>query len=207
MNTSNLPKIETLVTAAASLATVALIFRSIANDLIPDTLQDHIYSTFRKTLARFSSQLTIIIEEFDGLTANQMFQAANLYLGSNLSRSTRRIKVNKPEKEKNLTVSIDRDQELIEIYKGVKLKWVLVSQTTGKPVNSDNKRNLRSEVRYFELSFNLKYRDMVLSSYLPYILNKANAIREEKKTLKLHTVDYHGTDYWGSINFDHPAEF
>ncbi|KAF2293301.1 hypothetical protein GH714_000004 [Hevea brasiliensis] len=48
---------------------------------------------------------------------------------------------------------------------------------------------------------------MVLSSYLPYILQKAKEIREEKKTLKLHTVDYNGTDYWGSINFHHPAKF
>ncbi|XWS14542.1 hypothetical protein CRYUN_Cryun35bG0018800 [Craigia yunnanensis] len=48
---------------------------------------------------------------------------------------------------------------------------------------------------------------MVLSSYLPYILQKAKEIKEEKKTLKLHTVDYNGTDYWGSINLDHPASF
>ncbi|KAK6256779.1 hypothetical protein QUC31_000238 [Theobroma cacao] len=48
---------------------------------------------------------------------------------------------------------------------------------------------------------------MVLGSYLPYILHKAKEIREEKKSLKLHTVDYNGTDYWGTINLDHPATF
>lgn len=25
--------------------------------------------------------------------------------------------------------------------------------------------------------------------------------------MKLHTVDYNGTDYWGSVNLDHPATF
>lgn len=48
---------------------------------------------------------------------------------------------------------------------------------------------------------------MVLSSYLPYILHTAKAIREEKKTVKLHTIDYNGTDYWNSINLNHPATF
>ncbi|KAK3231664.1 hypothetical protein Dsin_003545 [Dipteronia sinensis] len=48
---------------------------------------------------------------------------------------------------------------------------------------------------------------MVMSSYLPYILQQGKDIREEKKAMKLHTVDYNGTDYWGSITFDHPASF
>ncbi|KAF2293304.1 hypothetical protein GH714_000024 [Hevea brasiliensis] len=140
-----------------------------------------------------------------------MFQAANLYLGSNLSPKTRRVKVNKPEKEKELAVTIDRDQELVDVFKGVKLKWVLISSHIEMPAASNKKRHdsalPRSELRFFELSFHEKYRDMVLSSYLPYILQKAKEIREEKKTLKLHTVDYNGTDYWGSINFHHPAKF
>ncbi|XP_065847759.1 AAA-ATPase At3g50940-like [Euphorbia lathyris] len=211
MNTPNLPKLQTVLTAATSLAASAIVFRSIAKELIPNTLQQNLHSIFQKFLIRFSSQITIIIEEFDGLTANQMFQAANLYLGSNLSRSTRRIKVNKPEKEKELQVTIDRDQQLVEVFEGVKFNWVLVSHNTENLVTLDKKHNhgafLRSEVRYFELSFHEKHREMVLCSYLPYILCKAKTIREEKKTLKLHTIDYNGTDYWGSVNFDHPANF
>lgn len=47
----------------------------------------------------------------------------------------------------------------------------------------------------------------MLGSYLPYIQQQAKAIREERKTVKLHTIDYNGTDYWSSINLDHPATF
>ncbi|WCJ35221.1 P-loop containing nucleoside triphosphate hydrolases superfamily protein [Euphorbia peplus] len=208
METSNHPKLQTILTAA----TASVFLLRIAKDLIPNPLQDHLYSLFRKSLTRFSSHITVVIEEFDGLTPNHMFQAANFYLGTNLSPRTTRIKVNKPEKEKELLVSIDRDQELVEFFQGVKLNWLLVSRDSEKPVHFDTKKRnngafLRSEVRYFELSFKKKHKDMVLSSYLPYILDKAKAIKEEKKTLKLHTIDYHGTDYWGSINFDHPATF
>lgn len=111
----------------------------------------------------------------------------------------------------NYLVYIIRDQELVDVYKGVKLKWVLVSSPIDKPV-SNRKSNRsdafsRSEARRFELSFHKKHRDRVLSSYLPYILQQAKAIREERKTVKLHTIDYNGTDYWSSINLDHPATF
>ncbi|KAJ9186547.1 hypothetical protein P3X46_002106 [Hevea brasiliensis] len=176
---STLPKIETVLSTAAS----AILFCSIARNLIPQAVEEYLHSTLQNISARFSSQLTVIIEEFEGLAVNQMFQAANLYLGSNLSPKTRR----------ELAVTIDRDQELVDVFKGVKLKWVLISSHIEMPVASNKKRHdsalPRSELRCFELSFHEKYRDM------------------EKKTLKLHTVDYNGTDYWGSINFHHPAKF
>ncbi|OMO71332.1 hypothetical protein COLO4_28294 [Corchorus olitorius] len=139
-----------------------------------------------------------------------MFHAANLYLGENLSSSTQRVKINKPENEEELRLTTDNNQELIDVFKGVKLKWVLLSSRIQKSVS--NKRNSSSgsgiskeETWYFELSFHKKHREIVLSSYLPYVLQKAKEIREEKKTLKLHSVDYNGTDYWGSIKLDHPA--
>ncbi|ONI32604.1 hypothetical protein PRUPE_1G375300 [Prunus persica] len=198
----NLPSPKTILSAAASLAASAILFRTIANDLIPDVVQNSFYSRLQK----LSSQITVVVEELDGLTPNEMFEAANLYLGTLLSTSTRRIKVNKPEKEKQLLVTIDKNQGLVDCFKGVNFKWVLVSSQ--KPAsNGKREDHSQSEVRQLELSFHKKHRDMVLSSYLPYILNKSKEIKEERKVVKLHTVDYNGTDYWGSINLDHPATF
>ncbi|BFG17760.1 hypothetical protein CerSpe_040340 [Prunus speciosa] len=198
----NLPSPKTILSAAASLAASAILFRTIANDLIPDVVQNSFYSRLQK----LSSQITVVVEELDGLTPNEMFEAANLYLGTLFSTSTRRIKVNKPEKEKQLLVTIDKNQGLVDCFKGVNFKWVLV--TSQKPASNDKREDhSQSEVRQLELSFHKKHRDMVLSSYLPYILNKSKEIKEERKVVKLHTVDYNGTDYWGSINLDHPATF
>lgn len=75
-----------------------------------------------------------MIEESDGLTVNQMFHSANVYLGNKLSSSTRRIKVQKQEKEKSLDVSLDRNQELVDRFNGAKMKWVMVSSRVQKPV-------------------------------------------------------------------------
>ncbi|XVE56090.1 hypothetical protein DITRI_Ditri03aG0209200 [Diplodiscus trichospermus] len=210
-STKKIPSYEALLSATASLTASAILLRTIANDFIPDAIKDPFFLHLQKISSSLSSQLTVVIEESDGLTANQMFHAANLYLGDNLSSATPRVKVNKPEKEKGLQVTTDKNQEMIDVFKGVKLKWVLLSSSRTRKSVPNKKSNtngmLKEEIWYFELSFHKKNREMVLSSYLPYILQKAKEIKEEKKTLKLHTVDYNGTDYWGSINLDHPANF
>lgn len=139
-----------------------------------------------------------------------MFEAASVYLARKLSPSTLRIKVHKPQKEKELAVAIDTDQELVDFYKGVKFGWVLASSRIDM-LDSNKKSNQnrlsRPELRRFKLRFHKQHRDMALSSYLPYILQQAKAITEETKTVKIHTIDYNGTDYWSSINLNHPATF
>ncbi|CAK9317267.1 unnamed protein product [Citrullus colocynthis] len=206
----SLPSARTILSVVASLTASAVLLRSFYNELIPDAVRDYFFARLHDFSSRFSSQLIIIIEELDGLTANQMFNAANVYLGTKLSSSSRRIKVHKPEKEKELAVTIDRNQELIDIFEGVNFKWVLVSSRIEKPISSKNRdgnAHERSDMRHFELSFHKKHRDMALRFYLLHILREANAIRDEKKVVKLHTIDYSGTDYWGSIDLNHPATF
>ncbi|KAK8647116.1 hypothetical protein V6N13_120873 [Hibiscus sabdariffa] len=120
-----------------------------------------------------------------------------------------RVKVNKPDKERGFQLVTDKNQELFDLFRGVKLKWVLLSSSRNHRLyKSDTEYGiLKEEMWYFELSFHKKNREMVISSYLPYILEKAKEIKERKKTLKLHTVDYYGSDFWGSVNLDHTASF
>uniref|UniRef100_A0A7N2KSU8 AAA+ ATPase domain-containing protein n=1 Tax=Quercus lobata TaxID=97700 RepID=A0A7N2KSU8_QUELO len=162
---------KTIVSVATSLTASALLFRTIANNVIPTAVHDYFSSNLQKLSTCFSSQLTLVIQEFDGLIADHMFEAANVYLGEKLSPLTSRIKAD--------------------------------SNSRG----NEEEEFASSEIRHFELSFHKKHRDMVLRSYLPYILQKAKAVGEEKKIVKLHTIDYNSTDYWSSINLDHPATF
>ncbi|KAH1064967.1 hypothetical protein J1N35_029954 [Gossypium stocksii] len=203
-----MPSYEAILSATASLTASVILLRTIANDFIPESIKNRLFLHLHKISSSLSSQLTVVIEESDGLTANQVFHAANVYLGEKLSSSTPRIKVKKPEKEKVLQVTTDKNQEIVDVFEGVKLKWVLLSTSRNHVLKKNNKNGvLKEEIRYFELSFHKQNREMVLGSYLPYLLQKAKEIKEKNKTLKLHTVDYNGTDYWGSINLDHPASF
>ncbi|CAN0875016.1 AAA-ATPase At3g50940 [Linum grandiflorum] len=210
-----LSEAQLLFSTAASLAGSALLFRSTVYNLLPDTLTGYLSSRINRLTTGISSQLTVVIHDSDGLTPNQMFAAANLYLAAKLSQSTARIKVNKLDKEKALDVTIDCNEELVHLFKGAKMKWSLSSSLVSSnsvPFSSRAGSGMhttfvRPEVHHFELTFHKKYRKLVLGTYLPHILAEAKSIREAKKTLKLHTIDYNGIDYWGSIVFDHPATF
>jgi chaperone BCS1 len=54
--------------------------------------------------------------------------------------------------------------------------------------------------------------DLVLNSYLPHIVKEAKSMKQEKKTLKIFTMDYDNlycnlADAWTPTNLDHPATF
>ncbi|KAL0438514.1 UNVERIFIED_CONTAM: protein HYPER-SENSITIVITY-RELATED 4 [Sesamum latifolium] len=196
-----------VLTAAASVAASIILLKSIANDLIPHQIHTYFSSSLHKLSSRLSSHLTVVIEEFDGLTSNHMFEASNVYLGTKISPSTQRIKVNKPEKDQEFSVTVDKNQEIIDFHGGIKFKWLLQSSAIKHSAQGGKNSNPRTELRYFELSFHKKHKDSALKVYLPYILRRAKEIKEETRTVRLHTVDYNGTDYWSSVELNHPATF
>ncbi|CBI27587.3 unnamed protein product, partial [Vitis vinifera] len=59
------------------------------------------------------------------------------------------------------------------------------------------------EARSMELSFPKKNMDRILSSYLPYVVERSKAFIEENKVLKLYS--YGGS--WESTNLHHPSTF
>ncbi|ESR48283.1 hypothetical protein CICLE_v10003104mg, partial [Citrus x clementina] len=68
-----------------ALVTSAVVYRTIPDTLIPDSVSDYFHSRFQNFLIHFRSQVPIIIEEFDGLNQNNIFDAANIYLGTKLN--------------------------------------------------------------------------------------------------------------------------
>ncbi|EXC35431.1 putative mitochondrial chaperone bcs1 [Morus notabilis] len=213
---TNLATAKTVLTTAASVAATAMVARSIVQDYLPYEFQELLFSGIRKLFSRFSSQMTMVIEEFDGLVNNQIYEAAETYLGGKISPSTQRLKVSKPEKEHNFTITVEKNETIVDVFNGVKFRWILVCRQVESNANGfynprDLNSTLRKEVRSFELSFNKKYVDMVLKSYLPQIMRESKSAKQEKKTLKIFTVDpeglYNIADAWISTNLDHPATF
>ncbi|PON99596.1 Spastin [Trema orientale] len=212
---TNLATAKTILSTAASVAATAMLVRSIVQDFMPHEFQDLIFSGVRNFFNRFSTQMTMVIDEFDGLVNNQIYEAAELYLGGKVSNSTQRLKVSKPEKEKSFTIAMERDETISDVFDGVKFTWVLVCrQVESKSFYNPRDLNstLRSEVRSFELAFHKKHLDLVLKSYLPHILRESKLAQQDKKTLKIFTVDYENlygnlADAWIPTNLDHPSTF
>ncbi|KAJ7948739.1 AAA-ATPase [Quillaja saponaria] len=197
-----------LMSAVASVAASAIVIRSITNDFIPDEVRNYFFFSFYNLSRRFSSQLTIVLEEFQGFAKNEVFEAAEFYLGAIVNTSVQRIKVSKTEEEKDLALAIDRGEEVSDVYQNVQVRWRLVCMQLESSARNhrDLIANLRSEVRSYELTFHKKHKEKVLNLYLPYILERAKAIKEENKALRLRTVDYGRWDS-NTAKLNHPMTF
>ncbi|KAJ8641370.1 hypothetical protein MRB53_018064 [Persea americana] len=117
---------KSVLATAASLSASVVLIRTIVNDLIPRNFQDYIFSTLHTLFHRLCSQLTIIIDEYDGFAPNQLYEATKVYLGSKISPSKPRLKVSKSNKENNLKVSIETNEEVVDTFQGLQIKWRLV---------------------------------------------------------------------------------
>lgn len=213
---SKLATAKAVLSTVASVAATAMVARSVIRDFVPYELQDYFFLGLRKFFCRFSNQLTMVIEEFDGLVSNEIYEAAEGYLGPRVTPATSRLKISKPDKEKNFNITMEKGEEILDVYNGQKLKWVwVVNKMESTGMNFYNPRDmnstLRSEVRSFELTFHKKNKDMVINSYLPRIIQEAKLKKHEKKTVKIHTVDpeqmYDMNNLWTSVSLDHPATF
>lgn len=203
-----------ILTTAASLAASAMLFRSLCNDFLPYEVQTYLsYATRALHMRLYSHQHTIIIEELDQFSVNKIFAAASSYLASKTSTSMRRMKVSKrSDDEKNITITPEEGEEMIDIYEGAQFKWQLLTRENPQPYSTTrdtmNGRLLRmagpSQTRFFELSFHKKHKDMVIAAYLPYILDLSQKITSETRAIKIHMND---ADYWRPINLHHPATF
>ncbi|KAJ9709785.1 hypothetical protein PVL29_001311 [Vitis rotundifolia] len=87
---------------------------------------------------------------------------------------------------------------------GAQVKWQLIC--TGQ----ESVEGKKVEHRSIELSFPGNIMGKVLNSYLPYVMERSVAIKEENKVAKLYTLGNLSGEYnrvWGSTNLDHPSTF
>ncbi|KAJ0837388.1 putative AAA+ ATPase domain, ATPase, AAA-type, core, AAA-type ATPase domain-containing protein [Helianthus annuus] len=197
-----------VVTTIGSVAAVAMVARTILIDYCPPEVRDYLYSGLRDFLDKFSTDMTMVIEEFFGFGQNEHFTAAQTYLLACISSNLQCVKIGKNHGDTNTTMSLETSKSFTDTFKGVKMKWFLASKKT--PMTrvyyneDDSGSSSRSDQGSFELTFHRKHKDMVLKEYLPFIMNVARAVKQEEKTVKLSTVDM---SRWKSVNFDHPATF
>ena len=113
---------KTLVSTAASLAASAMVVRSMARDPLCVQLRHLIFISIKGIFKSLSGQITLIIDEFDSLSRNQFYGAAEIYLGTKLSPLTEIYRVSLPEKETNIKISMVENQQVIDIYEGVQFR-------------------------------------------------------------------------------------
>ncbi|KAL6576129.1 hypothetical protein OROHE_000600 [Orobanche hederae] len=209
-----------IFSAYASMAASVMLFRSIANDVIPAPVKSFFYTSFGPFIGRLldrfftrkPTRATLVVDEQNGMLRNQIYDAAEIYLGTRINSDSDRLKVAKSPKQKNITLSIVKGQEVADSFNGFDVTWQLVL------VEPDGERGRsHSEKRYFELTFEKPNKDAVVAEYLPFVLSKAKEIQEKDRAVRLYTKecpfyddgDEYGnrSGYWGCVSLDHPVTF
>ncbi|KAL3629119.1 hypothetical protein CASFOL_026341 [Castilleja foliolosa] len=207
-----------IFSAYASMAASMMLFRSIANDIIPDPVKSFFYNSFgpffKHLIDRFfnnkPNHITLVIEEQSGMLRNQIYDAAEIYLRTKINPDSDRLKATKSSKQSNITLSIVKDQEIVDHFENFELKWQFVLVEP-----EGDRRKHESEKRLFELTFDKSNKDTVVNDYLPLVLSRAKEIKETDRPVKLFTTDSpfdsddddDGNRYWGCVNLDHPVTF
>ncbi|KAK3001263.1 hypothetical protein RJ639_020879 [Escallonia herrerae] len=205
---ANTPSAAAVLSAYTAFAASAMLIRTVLNEVrnminhfIPQRLQEKIISKLEGLLGNLSPEMTLIIDEQSGLTINQVYEASEIYLTTKITPSIQRLKVSKAPRDKNFSVTINKGEKVVDTFEGIEVKWKMVCVENKRPKYED-----ASEHRSFELTFNKKDRDVVLTSYLPHVMEKSKAIKEQNNVVKLFGDKSDGR-HTKSINFEHPSTF
>ncbi|CAM8878143.1 unnamed protein product [Rhodiola kirilowii] len=197
-----------LFSTYASLTGTLMLLRSMFNDFIPIPLRNYLIETFRKIFKKTSpDHMTLVVDERTGYNKNHVYEAAETYLRTIINPTVDRLKVSKTPRQNKLTISIEKNQTILDTYEGIKITW--------KFINNDK--------YYFEIVFEKKFKEMVLGSYLSYVMSRFNQIKKEDKVVRLYTrgcsmMKYSRCDKvdeddentrgdWVSVRLEHPVTF
>ncbi|KAH8498264.1 hypothetical protein H0E87_017259 [Populus deltoides] len=208
---TQIPSAKTMISAAASAAATIVLFRSLVKEYLPYEFQNYIFYKLKTLINSFSTEFTLVIEEYDNLNHNTLFKAAELYLEPIIPPDAKKLKISLTKKESKFSFSLDRNQEIVDTFNGVTLKWKFISKQVPTKYMSRSPVNFnsipKSADKFFELSFHKKHKDMVIDVYLKHVIKKSKEKKEEKKSLKLFSLRRGGGDVWQSVNLHHPATF
>lgn len=169
-------------------AAALYILSPIVKEHIPAAVRNYLFSIYEKY--SFTPQLTLIIDPNCDLGFNEIHESATAYLPTKISDSSRRLKVSKYSRQEKPVLNVVEGE-------GIKLKWKISFEKRNDEYGGVHK--------VFNLTFDKRFKNAVLESYLPYVLKRYKEILEAKRVVNLHCLG-HGAES-KSIILEHPATF
>ncbi|CAI9766668.1 unnamed protein product [Fraxinus pennsylvanica] len=68
----------------------------------------------------------MVVEENSGMVRNQIYVAAEVYLHTKINPNTKIFRASKKSKKKNITLSMEKDEKVIDTYNRIRIKWQYV---------------------------------------------------------------------------------
>lgn len=213
LSSASMPQASSIFATYASISAFIMLIQTMLNQFVPRQVQDHIFNVIRHYFRPRTNNATIVIEERDGMSNNEVYDAAEIYLCTKLRQNVDRLKISKRYKETDLCIKFAKSDKISDTFEGIELEWKFRQEEkikSSQVMNMDN-NGAGNEKKYFELSFDKKHKERVLDYYVPFVLENAKGIKAKKKVIKLHTLDsrdpFSSSIKWDSINLEHPSTF
>ncbi|QCD92548.1 mitochondrial chaperone BCS1 [Vigna unguiculata] len=150
--------------------------------------------------------IQITFHEFTGerLMRSEAFSAIENYLSSKASTQAKRLKGDIGKNNQSLVLSMDDHEEVGDEFNGVKLWWASGKHISKAQSTISFHHPMSDERRYYKLTFHKRNRDVILGTYLNYVMQEGKAIKVKNRQRKLYT---NSGSYWSHVVFEHPATF
>ncbi|AEE85120.1 AAA+ ATPase domain [Arabidopsis suecica] len=197
-------------TSLASLLGVLAFCQSLMNSVFPPELRFAISKLFNKFFKLFSTFCYFDITEIDGVNTNELYNAVQLYLSSSVSIAGNRLSLTRAVNSSSVTFGLSNNDSIVDTFNSVTVVWEHI--VTQRQTQTFAWRPMPEEKRGFTLRIKKKDKNLILDSYLDYIMEKANEIRRLNQDRLLYTnsrggsLDSRGLP-WESVPFKHPSTF
>ncbi|PKI78327.1 hypothetical protein CRG98_001270 [Punica granatum] len=138
----NMPSTTSVLSTYTTFAASAMLMRTMLNEVhnisrqfIPQKLRDRVLSGLDGMFGNRSAHMTLIFDEYKGLSIDEIYQTSEAYLGTRISLSIQQLNVSKLSEEKSITITVDKWDKIVNIYEGITLTWefVCTETQTAKP--------------------------------------------------------------------------
>ncbi|OMP05610.1 hypothetical protein COLO4_08710 [Corchorus olitorius] len=143
---------------------------------------------------------------------SEAFTAIHNYLKDKSSAFAKRLKGDFAEDGQSLVLSMDYDEEVSDVFQGVKVSWAARRSTPKTQQFSFYPAS--DEKGFYILKFHKRDREFITGTYLLHVLKQGKAIAADNRQRKLYSNNpsqswspgYRSTK-WSHVVFEHPATF
>ncbi|XP_030445637.2 AAA-ATPase At5g57480-like [Syzygium oleosum] len=196
-------------TSLVSLLGILALCQSRIQEVIPTELRLAFHNFLKRALRCFSSSCHFDIADTDGVNTNELYNAVQLYLSSFVSGSgsASRLSLTRARNSSATTFGLSNNDCIADVFDGVAVQWE--HEVTQRQSQTPSWRTLPYEKRSFKLQIRKRNKDLILNSYLDYIMSKANDIRRNNQERLIYTNPRNDSPGrpWESVPFKHPSTF
>ncbi|CAL4962429.1 unnamed protein product [Urochloa decumbens] len=187
-----LERCKSAVTAATSLVGAAMLLRRLVADALPAGAPP-LVGALLLLPPPSARRHALVIEEFDGAFYNRVFLAARAYVSTLLAAARAGapavVKASLPRgagAEQKITLAMRPGTAVVDAFRGAELTWRLISGEGRRRPGGAGAAGGEA----FRLSFDARHKDLVLGSYLPFVMARVEAMAREQRQAKLYSNEW-----------------